>query len=410
MTRWLCLLLFVSPLLHAEDQIIQWNGEVRVRGEFDGRDFSNKSAPLLYTLLRTRIGARIAPTTDMRIVLQLQDARYFGQEGSGASATTANSKNVDLYQGYVQTDNLIVEGLSSLVGRIALSYGNERFVGQGTWANTGRSFDALVFRYTWGKESIDLFSSNVVETQTPPLSATPASVAPMGDEGLLFSGLFASSRTYEAFGADMFLLHEWNRKQTLPEYSDLSRFTAGARLFGMIDGVTYEGEGALQFGNISRTDIQAFFLAGKAGYSWDSFGVTAGFEFLSGTPLGSVKFKSFEPVYHTGHKFYGFMDYFVNIPLNTQERGLQNLYVRGSLKLSEGSSITVTVHDFALTESLDNRKRLGQEVDAIAAVQYNSHLSFEGGIACFVPDEIMRARFGGADVAWWGYLTTRAWF
>lgn len=410
MTRWLCLLLLMSTLLHAEDHIVKWNGEVRVRGEFDGRDFSNKSAPLLYTLLRTRIGARVEPAADMKIVIQLQDSRYFGQEGTSASATTANSKNVDLREGYIQLDNLFIDGSSTRIGRTALVYGNERFVGAGQWGNTARVFDALLLKYQWDNESVDLFTSNIVETQTPPSSATPLSVAGSPDEGILFSGLVFASRRYAALRGEVFLFHEWNRKETLPGYRDLSRLTAGTRLAGTSDGILYEIEGALQGGKISRTDIQAYMFTISAGYSWPVVTITGGLEYFSGSPSGSVKFKSFEPTYGTGHRFYGSMDYFVSIPAHTGERGFQDLYVLTTLKMSESSLLHVALHHFELTEAVAGRKSIGQELDISGSLGYNSNVSFEGGVSGFLPDEFMRSRFGGADVAWWGYLTTRAWF
>ncbi|MBI4417933.1 MAG: hypothetical protein HY563_04085 [Ignavibacteriales bacterium] len=36
--------------------------------------------------------------------------------------------------------------------------------------------------------------------------------------------------------------------------------------------------------------------------------------------------------------------------------------------------------------------------------RYNSAVGFELGASAFIPGEIMRARFGGAAVGFWGYL------
>lgn len=46
-----------------------------------------------------------------------------------------------------------------------------------------------------------------------------------------------------------------------------------------------------------------------------------------GTNIGS-KSNNFNTLYATNHKFYGYMDYFLNIPTDSKQRGLIDLYTR----------------------------------------------------------------------------------
>src|SRR5690349_427012 len=76
---------------------ITFFGELRTRSEYD-----RPVAPLpadAYTYLRTRFGVRVDPTPHARVVLQMQDSRVLGAEGSPAAAAV---EQFDLHQGYVE--------------------------------------------------------------------------------------------------------------------------------------------------------------------------------------------------------------------------------------------------------------------------------------------------------------------
>jgi hypothetical protein len=54
------------------------------------------------------------------------------------------------------------KGLSATLGRQFLSYGDQRLVGPLEWLNQARTFDAVKFRYTAEKYSLDFFVSSPV--------------------------------------------------------------------------------------------------------------------------------------------------------------------------------------------------------------------------------------------------------
>jgi len=400
--------------LHAGEPVLRWTGEVRVRSELDGRDFRSRTPANAYTLLRTRFGAEVTLVDKVRIVLTLQDSRVFGEERSGSAfSTIANTRNLDLLLGYIRIDDLFFDGLSLSAGRMGLSYGNERLIGTVGWSNVGRSFDGVLFRLIDDLSSVDLFVMNTGETNVPPNVATPLTVASVSDTGGLFSGLYYSLRTESQRQYDVYLLHEWDRRQSAQENFDLSRFTVGTFLKGMFDRIRYDGEFAFQFGTRQGNTISAYLLSGAVGYNFGDEGITSagvGYDYLSGTPLGSSEQTWFDPAFQTGHRFYGFMDYFISIPANTLGRGLQDMYLELLLKPFASSSIVVRAHNFVLAEPWSGQRDLGQELDVVGIFNYNEHVAFETGASTFIPATVMRAWFNGADAAWWGYLTTRVWF
>lgn len=414
MARYFFLLLLCTAQCVASDISITWKGEVRIRGEVDGRDFNNGTAPNIYTLLRTRFGADIMPRENIHIVIQMQDSRVFGNEGIGTGATTTNTRNLDLHQGFVRIESFLTQGLSAQLGRMELSYGNERLIGAVGWNNVGRSFDGGVLRYAWGENSIDAFVANVSESQSAPAAATPGTVVAIPDEGSLFSGLYLKTLAAPSLHVDAYALHEWNQKRTVPGYFDLSRLTLGSRLAGTAGPFSCDGEFAYQLGKKERADIAAFLLSGGITYSFGDFplaSIMAGYDYLSGNSAGSnTKFKAFEPAFHTGHKFYGFMDYFIAIPQNTDNRGLQDAIVRAMFKFGDSWTLALWGHHFMLAHALAGRRALGQEIDVAGGVNYAPNVSFEFGVSGFIPDELMRAKFGSPDVALWCYGVTRVWF
>jgi hypothetical protein len=104
------------------------------------------------------------------------------------------------------------------------------------------------------------------------------------------------------------------------------------------------------------------------------------------------------------------MDYFVNIPFNTNARGLQDIFLEGVGKPTESSTISGRVHYFTLAEPWSGSRSLGIEVDLVGGVKYNEYVSFEAGGSAFVPAFVMRAWFNASDVAWWAYFATRVRF
>jgi hypothetical protein len=410
-----CVFAFLSvQFAFPSEPIVKWIGEVRARGEVDGRDFLTRTIPNSYALLRSRLGANITPVENVQIFLQVQDSRSFGEETVGGRFNTiSNTRNLDLHQGYLKIDDLFLDGLSAKAGRMELSYGNERLVGPVGWNNVGRSFDGAVIKLEVPSQSIEGFVTNIAETNTPPIIATPSAVTSVRDSGQLFSGIYYSLHSVKKHIIDAYVFHQWDQRKTSSGKFALSRLTVGTYFKGAAARFSYEGEFAYQLGKRLGADIQAFILTGAVGYSFPGFpisSVTVGYDYLSGAGATSSTYRSFDPAFHTGHKFYGFMDYFIDIPWNTSGRGLQDMIVKIVLKPSENSSITMRGHNFLLAKRFVDRILLGQEIDLVGVLNYNENVAFELGASGFVPDELMRFWFGGSDVAWWGYCAARVWF
>lgn len=388
----------------------KWQGEIRIRSEADLRDFDQKTPANTYTLLRSRLAVKALPAENVRVYIQAQDSRVFGSERDAAGFNTlSNTKNLDLHQGYFEMKYFLFQELTVRLGRQELSYGNERLVGAVGWHNVGRSFDGALFRFDFEHILIDAFGMNTAEIQSYSPIATSASTAYVRDEGQTFCGMNMMMKSIKDHKLDTYLLYQWNRNQTVPNEDDLQRFTLGTHARGAFDSFSYEGELAYQGGSMTGTDISAHLLTMNAGYTFEEAilnKVSVGYEYLSGTSAVDTKYGSFDPVYHTGHKFYGFMDYFINIPANTSGRGLTDSFARLTFKFSNQMSANAWIHNFTLAQNLANENAIGQEIDLTSSFRYNNVVTFDLGISAFAPAPVMRVFFGKPDLAFWGYLAT----
>lgn len=393
-------------------QSLNWDGELRVRSELDNRDFKNLTPPNYYTLFRARLGAEFNPIENLKFYFQIQDARLFGEEKNNRNefSTIANTKNLDIHQAFIQIDKFLLDEISLIIGRQRLAFGNERFVGAVQWNNIGRIFDGGLIKIHLPKNKINLFIMNTGETNIVPISFTPDEFKFVRDAGQLFSGINWENIYFEKHLFEIFTYHQLNKNVSEPGYNDLSRFTSGLYGKGKIsDKISYETDLAYQYGWRRGKDISAYLFALNLAYNINLkplSSISVSYENLSGNKEYETIYKVFDLPYPTAHKFFGYMDYFMLIPLNTYQRGLQDIYARFNFNITEKLNSHIALHNFNLSEKLDGEKQLGQELDLVVNWKYNKYLQFELGGGIFIPGKVMQAKFRGYDISHWAYLTT----
>jgi hypothetical protein len=111
-------------------------GQIQLRTELDGRDFSNETRPLTFASMRTRLGVEKSFHDVVAFFVQFQDSRVFGEEPN----TLTPIDNIDLHQGFIRLNNLFGWDWSIQAGRFEVVYGTERFFGAVGWHYVGRSF------------------------------------------------------------------------------------------------------------------------------------------------------------------------------------------------------------------------------------------------------------------------------
>jgi len=405
-------------------------GQVQLRTELDGRDFSNSTHPLTFASSRIRLGVQKSFDEKVILFLQVQDSRVFGSE----SGTLSNSKNLDLHQGYVKLNKLFNWNWSIQAGRFEVSYGTQRFFGAVGWHYVGRSFDGIRFVYAPKGFNLHLFGLTVKESVSYIGNANP-SIYPYPQEATpsrSIYGFWKKTKFNDNNKLDVFGYWEIDREKVMEDTCKLSMPTLGASYWGTFGKISVIGEAAYQFGKMEGKDISAYLVSAIGLYKTGNAKLGLGIDLLSGTNPddASTKMNSYQATYGTNHKFYGFMDYFINIPVNTMVPGntvglgLNDFYLMSFYK-PKGSKwgFSAILHHFMSNQSADiivgdntsptEENIFGQEIDLTVKYAFIKGTTLVWGGSVFFPGNLMKDKFTTEagireDVAYWTYLMITA--
>lgn len=407
----LAFVVFAAPASAAADTTtVTVSGEVRARGEtVDELDLAEGTETLdqdgQRILLRTRFGVDASPASGVTVFVQLQDARVFGTEPS----TTDDTHDVDLYQGYVELERIGDRPLSLQVGRMELSYGDERLLGAFGWSNTGRSFDAVRARLEPGMRStIDAFYARLHHDRR--------SLAPrtLGDD---LAGLYAMFTPQGpgkgAMQVDLYALYLHARGGAVDQdgdgVADGDRFPGGDRYHLATVGTRFDGEvatglrlsaeGAVQAGSAGDLDIFAWAAHAALTYAFAALyqpALTLGFDAASGDDdPDDGDHGTFENLFPTNHLFYGYLDL-------AAWKNLQNPYARIAVAPTGATTVALTGHALWRLDEADTFYRASGAPlrdRAVAATTGERYVGTEGDLLV-----TWRARPGVAVLAGVSYL------
>jgi Alginate export len=388
-------LIIVSVLMTATNfaqSSFKVSGQIRPRLQMNNKDFKSDLDANNFTELRTRVGLDFSPAENITGFIQLQDSRVYGNELS----TLASSDNLDLHQSYFTVNKLFNLPLNLKLGRMELSFGPQRIVGAVGWHNIGRSFDGGVIQLNTKKVDVDFFTAKTNESGEP---------GDTNDFSLI--GAYGNLKLVKNYKIQPFLISE------LEKGTDFNRYTFGVYINGNMGNFSHEIEGAYQLGSMSEdVDITAFMFAVNAKYKFNTPikpVVGIGIDYLSGDDGDDAdKYKVFNTLYATNHKYYGYMDYFLNIPTNTYNLGLMDLHAKAEISPFSKFKAAIAFHVFnsnadAYFEDNSTSTSFGSEVDLTLIYTYNSAVKFQGGFSLFSPGEIFKET-RGEDTSTWGYL------
>src|SRR6266550_9086963 len=369
---------FINEALRKNDPYMnQWDfgGSVRVRYEIQNgkgipgvagsMDFRDHGADVENDFLLEKIRFRAGYTdkwwsalVEGRSSLAQSDERWAYAVLPAPPAGTVNRKGdgpesdtIDLHQAYLTIGNHKEFPLSLKVGRQELIYGDERLVGAYAWNNIGRVFDAAKIRWQNEWFGVDIFSSRVVIPEDDRFN--------VDNDYDWFSGFYASSGKVPKNTLEFYFLARNSSQKAIsaepsPQFAQPSArdiYTVGLRLKskpGEFRNWDYTIESAGQFGSFrdrragapnTRLDHEAWMLVAQGGYTFaDSWGTPRlGLEYAYGSGDSNPtagKHETFENLFPTNHKFYGYMDFI----------SLQNIHdLRGIFTIKPTPRMSVAV-------------------------------------------------------------------
>ncbi|MFA6233171.1 MAG: alginate export family protein [Bacteroidota bacterium] len=391
-------------------QSVEFSGQLRERSEFNDKSFRENQHHDVYHQLRTRLKAAAMVNEQVTVVAEIQDARTYGEE---SSTMNEGASHFDLRQGYVEVKGLADGLLGFKLGRQALAYANERFLGGIDWSPYGQTFDAGVLRLTAGDFRIDAIGAAV--TRNP--------VAPSYTRDVFLTGAWAAWAPEKArYSVQAFFLYDNPAMTVLNTMYSQNRMTAGIYAGGHLAGFDYELDAAMQMGDYKATgdqmrNINANMVGVRIGYSFPALAklrIGAGYDRLSGQDPNSADYGSFHTLYATNHKYYGFMDYFLNIPSTMNHLGLQDIITQVSATPMEGFSVAADLHLFSTVSDpagssvflRNNSYAIGTEVDLTAKWNVAKAVGMTLGYSMFSGDVDRAVLQGMTNKTNWAYLMT----
>ncbi len=345
------------------DGVICFDLQDRLRVEvrnnnFDFNDTVNDRTDDAWLLQRFRFGLLVKPAEWLKLYAQAQDSREFESDRPNIPGAIGaeGDDNFDLRQAYIELSDYKNFPLGIKVGRQILAYGDERLIGSFDWNNIGRTFDAVKVRFEQPKYWVDAFISSVVRIQRDEFNRSDIFNGNETQREELFAGLYVSTTAVPAHVIEVYGLYLHDNNDRFPGVSnaDTNFATVGARIKGdpkKLGGWEYDGEFSFQAGEVRALDLTAFAIHAGAGYNffncWARPRIYAEYNFASGDDhAGDQDVQTFQNLFPTNHKFYGYMDVF----------SWQNMHNPAlSLRCSPSREVTVQLdgHAFFLATNED---------------------------------------------------------
>lgn len=361
----------------------EYQGGGLPRSDTDGQQVADRAGFLL-SRLRLNVGYQRPGIEALAVI---QNFAVWGM---------ASNMSLDLYEGWVKLSSK--GGLFAQVGRVALSYDDERIIGLNDFAMAAMSHDVLRAGYEGhGHKVHGIFAYNQNA-----------------------SNVFTN--TYYTGGAQYY-----KTMQTLWYHYDVPKFPLGISLLAMNVGLqaglpddvynqprvvyqqmlgtylkyassflTAEVSYYRQLGSVVNVYMQdgkinAWMASGKVSLKpFEKLGFDLGYDYLSGddyvpvlyggSPIGLPKhavLKGFTPLFGSRTKFYGLLDYFYqSAQVHGFSPGLQNACVGVNWNPFKDFTASAAYHYLAVGTRLEGLDMtLGHDVDFTLAYQFSKYVS-----------------------------------
>jgi hypothetical protein len=278
------------------------------------------------------------------------------------------------------------------MGRQELVYDDQRLLGNADWSNATRSHDALLLKYTDKTNKLYWHTGAAFNQDGEPIFGTKYT---LNNYKFLAFSWFKKEFKSSSISATA-IVNGLNSTTTVSKKTKAS-FTFGPLYNYQDKNFKATLDAYYQTGKTENNlKLSAYMLNSYAGFQNKKLFAGAGLDYLSGSSdqTSSDHSQSFSTLYATNHKFYGFMDYFTNIPGDTKQRGLIDPYVHVGLTAFKDFKTTLDVHQFYLANENNNgintiHKSLGNEFDLAIEYQPSAIVNLQAGYSMMLATKNM---------------------
>jgi hypothetical protein len=344
--------------------------------------FTGQRARLIFDFKKDKISSKIS----------VQDSRTWGDEEQKKDLA-------GLQVNELWFEVALRKGVSVKMGRQELVYDDHRLLGNLDWANLTISHDAILLKYTDTEKKINWHLGAAFNQTGEPLFGTSYNLK--NYKALVFSWFkkdfpgghsLSASAIMNGMNSTDIVSSKMKTSFTIgPLYNYFSKTTKA------ILGLYYQS-GKTE----NNLSLNAFMVNAYAEKRFQKTIIGMGLEYLSGNSDNTPNNKSnnFNTLYATNHKFYGYMDYFINIPTDTKSRGLINPYLRLGYATSKTTNLQLDCHHFLLANEDYTRptkisKNLGNELDLTIEYKASTIMNLQIGYSMMFATSNMEYLKGG---------------
>ncbi len=425
-------LMFATTVAQAAD--VSFSGQIRPRYNVNNDYLDNTNADKFFDT-RVRLNAKAKVNANTIVDLQFQSVGQWGTDGADTGTRTQiggsgpqfqasdTLADVGLHQATLTLKNFGGHAVDAKIGRQEIILDGHRLFGHTGWTQGAATQDAIRLTHAGGNHTVQyIYMENLNAGDSTAHSNADYATHTLHTsvQGVLGGSLSG----YLVYVDDDAAKTQAGGTAVVDDGQDW--FTIGARQKGKLAGLDYRVEYYYQFGDgqIPANDLNAGIAAAYTGLNDTAsidreasmFGVRVGKTFknakmsptftlwydrLSGTDDDDITagdFGGFDTLYDTGHKFYGFMDQYLNSTnLGTGGMGLQDIAIK--LKMSpkdgwtakadmhwfmtetdmDGANGTIVAANTALLDATSVSNDLGSELDLTLAHKYDANTKIQAG-------------------------------
>jgi len=384
---------------YAELQNVLVGGNIRIRYNFF--NFTGEENDDGFAEQRTRLNVRADFTDEVSAFIEFDSYDIFGEDFrsryiTGADFRAASGDDVEVYQSYIEANEMWGTPLRLRVGRQELAFGSQWLVGVNDASSLfqGLSFDAARVDYIADAFTVTAFGAKLNET-----------FGDFFEDDADFWGVYGSYTGLEDIEIDAYWLYVRD-DQSLTAF-DTDLHTLGLRGAGTVGGFDFEAEVAYQLGEAELENG----IFGDEDLDYDAFGanLALGYTFdVSWTPRLGVGFAFFEGGDNEDGGIFGGDDdelafnrlfsnwEYTEFFANTDESNLFYYNANVSVAPTESLELTLLGSYFQADEEAERNglfgndeadDELGWEVALYADYHYSEDLVFRAGYAHFFGDD-----------------------
>ena len=295
------------------------------------------------------------------------------------------------------------------LGRQSLVYDDERILGSLDWNVAGRYHDALKLGFENPQNKLHaVFAFNQNDEYT-----SGTYYAAGGQPYKTMQMLWYQHIGSKLFNASFLFMNLGLEAGTAPKSDVKNLQTFGTNLSYQPGGLQLYGTFYYQTGKtIADKDVSAFMWSINASYAFaPAWKVLLASDYLSGdNGKDADKYKAFNPLYGTHHKFYGTMDYFyASNFLTGLNPGLWDNQLGLSFKASPKVTLALNYHYFNTATDVyvgeeKQSRALGSEWDFQLTWNVMKDVAFTGGYSTMFGNDAMKAVKGGDPSKWQDWM------